>query len=135
MKKLLAIYRHIFPLHFTPFNGTNKNTFAKSITLSQKFQDLNFSLFFKNSGINTAVNEFSIMAEKYFRSVTEIKITGLNRRGILSYNHSGSKDTFRLFKTQLSNFPLPVISIPEYKSNNSIPGTMSMIKNKFQNTF
>jgi hypothetical protein len=135
MKKLLDIYGYIFPLHFTPFNGTNKYAFAKSINLSKKFQDLNFSLFVKNSGIIPVVNELSILAEKYRRSVTELKIAGMNRREILQYNHSGSKDTLRLIKTHLSNFPIPVISIPEYKSNNSIPGTMSSIKNIYQNTF
>ena len=135
MKKLLAIYGHLFPLHFTPISGTNKYAFSKSINLSKKFQNLNFSLFVKNSGIIPVVYELSIMAEKFRRTVTELKIAGMNRREILHYNHSGSKDTLRLIKTHLSNFPIPVISIPEYKSNNSIPGTMSLFRNKYQNTF
>gem|GEM_PF-6791876 len=132
---MLPIYGHIYPLNITPFNGISKNAFAKSISLSQKFQNLNFSLFVKNAGIIPVINELSIMAEKYRRTITELKIAGMNRREILCYNHSGSKGTLRLIKTSLSNFPVPIISIPEYKSNNSIPDAMSIIKNKFQNTF
>ena len=135
MKKLLPIYGHIFPLHSILFDGTNKNAFAKSITLSQKFQDYHCSLFLKNSGIISIVNEFSNMAEIYRRIVTELKIEITNRREILRCSHSGSKVTLCFTKTHLSNFLIPVNSIPEFKTDNSIPGLISMVKNKFQNTF
>lgn len=135
MKKLLPIYGPIFPLHFTLFNGINKNALAKSITLSQKFQDFNFSLFFKKSGIIPVVNEFSIMAEKYRQIVAELKIDVTNQREILRCNHSESKDTLCLTKTHQSNFLIPANSIPEHITNNSRPGIISMVKNKFQNTF
>ena len=135
MKKLLPIFGHIFPLNITPFNGLSKIASAKSITLSQKFQKINFSHFFKNSGIIPVDIEFSNLAEIFRRTVTELKIARINRKEILRFNHSVSNDNFCLTKTQLTNFTVPAISIPGYKKNNSIPGTMIIFRNKYQNTF
>jgi hypothetical protein len=135
MKKLFTIFGHIYPLNITPINGISKNAFAKSITLSQKFQKINISLFFKNSGIIPVVYEFCTLAEKIHNTVSELKIAGINRMDTYRCNHAYSNYTLRFTKTHLLKFTIPAISITEYKTNNSIPGTINMFRNKYQNTF
>lgn len=155
MKKLLPIYGQIYPLHFTLFNGTNKNTSVKSICLSQDFHDLNFSLSDKNTGINSTlpitfqgisgntpnnilfvrsipfpeVNEFNIMPGKYSRPVSEIKYAVMNRKEIFPNNQSGSINNIHCTSTSLAKLSTTEIYITEYRSKYCKLSSLNRLRN------
>jgi len=161
MKKLLPIYGHIFPLHFTPFNGRNNNASAKSITLSQKFQDLNFSNCLNKTGINSTlpftlpgisgntqndillvqslpfsgVNELGITPEDYSTPVSVLWIEAVNSRKVFRKNQSASTNTNHRFETRRVNLAKPGINAGAYRYKNSTLSTMSIFRYNHQNTF
>jgi hypothetical protein len=161
MKKLLPIYGHIFPLHFTPFDGTNSNANAKSITLSQKFKDLNFSICLNKTGINSTttftllrilvstqkdihfvqslpfseMNGLSIIREKSIAPASVLSIESVNRRKIFRNNRCGTTNTTFRFKTWPANFQTPGINTAAYINKYSTPGKMNIFRYNNQNTF
>jgi hypothetical protein len=76
-----------------------------------------------------------VFSLKIQNTVSELKIAGINRMDTYRCNHAYSNYTLRFTKTHLLKFTIPAISITEYKTNNSIPGTINMFRNKYQNTF